>query len=111
MIGVNGIQKHSVLPVKRLLTAAMAASVLALPATLIAEAPASAEAACNRPTKERRGMDTYIVTSCQGEGQVTLTASCLTNSQTWTWHEKVGSNRDFTLKNRAGTAKMGFSYA
>lgn len=95
---------------KRLAVAGIAASALAVPTAIVTQSPASAAAACDQPHKDRQGMDTHIVTSCYGDGQVTMTASCPGNTKTWTWYEKIGSNKEFTLKNCFGTGKVEISY-
>lgn len=94
---------------KRVITAAAAATLLAAPVTVMAEAPASAKAACKAPTISRDGMDTLITTSCQGTGQVTLTYK-FGKSHQWTWYER-GGNKQFRVGGAMGFGKAEFSYA
>lgn len=75
---------------------AIAATLLALPLAVAAAPSADAAAACKQPTIDRGWTKTTVITSCQGEGQVTMRLDCdKNNSATWTWYEKIGSNRQF----------------
>lgn len=95
---------------KRLLTAALAATVIAVPTVVVTGAPASAKAACKSPTISRDGWDTLVTTSCQGTGQVTLTYQSNGNTKQWTWYER-GGNKQFRVEGGLGFGKAEFSYA
>lgn len=95
---------------RRVLTAVAVAAALVVPATVVAEAPASAKAACKAPTISRDGIDTLVTTSCQGTGQVTLTYKTTGTTKQWTWYEK-GGNKQFRVGGALGFGKAEFSYA
>lgn len=100
---------QSKMTIKRLLIATLAASVLAVPTAIVAEAPASAKATCKAATISRDGIDTLVTTSCQGTGQVVLTFSSNGLKKQWTWYER-GGNKQFRVGGALGFGKAEFSY-